>query len=88
MPTGSKQMLDPQVEERFNRILLGKHIEIQGEIIGQLERTSEKERCKKCNTQLHEYEKFTQICDNCDYKSSLCNVPISPTKGREANRND
>lgn len=46
MPTGGKQMLDPKIEERFNRILLGKSIEIKGEIIVQPERTSEKDRNK------------------------------------------
>jgi hypothetical protein len=52
------------------------------------ERASEKERCKQCNDILHEYEQLTCICDNCDYKESLCGAPNTPTKGSESSRND
>lgn len=52
------------------------------------ERLSEKERCDICEGTLLEYEKLNGICDNCDYKKSLCDSPNTTTKGSDPNRND
>lgn len=54
----------------------------------QPERLSERDRCNICEGTLLEYEKLTRICDNCDYKKSICDSPNTATKGGESNGND